>query len=90
MSEWPRVDQILDIIPRYALVMFTGFLGEYNTDYLMDQTETTLVLLNLNLISWGIMVASAGGFLINTIRNYLKGRPKKEEKITISEPIQLN
>jgi len=93
MSHWPRVDETLDIIPRYALIAFSGFLGESNTDYLMDQTETSLILLNMNLVSWAIMVGSVGGFLTNALKIYLSGRtpkPEEEPSPAISEPITLN
>jgi hypothetical protein len=93
MSHWPRVNETLDIIPRYALIAFSGFVGEYNTDYLMDQTETSLMLLNMNLISWAIMLGAIGGFMTNALKIYLSGRkpkPDEENSPAISEPITLN
>lgn len=93
MSHWPRVDETLDIIPRYALIAFSGFVGEYNTDYLMDQTEPSLMLLNMNLISWAIMLGAIGGFMTNALKIYLSGRtpkPDEEPSPAISDPITLN
>ena len=101
MSHWPRVDETLDIIPRYALIAFSGFtlwiklnpVGEYNTDYLMDQTEPSLMLLNMNLISWAIMLGAIGGFMTNALKIYLSGRkpkPEEEPSPAISDPITLN
>ena len=74
MSSHPRIDETLDIIPRWGLISFTGYLGHYNTDYLIAEQGTNLGLLNLNVISIGIMIASVMGFGIQTFKIYLSGK----------------
>jgi hypothetical protein len=85
MSSHPRIDETLDIIPRWGLIAFTGFLGEYNTTYLIAEQGTSLGLLNANVISIGIMVASVMGFAIQTFKIYLTGKqPTTLEEFTNS------
>jgi hypothetical protein len=74
MSSHPRIDETLDIIPRWGLIAFTGFLGEYNTTYLLAEQGTNLALLNANVISIGIMLAAFMGFGIQTFKIYLSGK----------------
>lgn len=67
------------------MIAFTGFLGQYNTDYLIAEQGTSLGLLNLNVISIGIMVASIMGFGIQTFKIYLSGKqPTTLEEFTNS------
>ena len=74
MSSHPRIDETLDIIPRWGIIAFTGYLGEYNTTYLIAEQGINLGLLNLNIMSIGIMVASLMGFGIQTFKIYLSGK----------------
>ena len=95
MSSHPRIDETLDIIPRWGLIAFTGFIGQYNTDYLIAEQGTNLGLLNLNVISIGIMIASIMGFGIQTFKIYLSGKqpPTLEDftnsRIRVSETTTL-
>ena len=74
MSSHPRIDETLDIIPRWGLIAFTGYLGEYNTSYLIAEQGNNLGLMNANVISIGIMVAAVMGFGIQTFKIYLSGK----------------
>ncbi len=85
MSSHPRIDETLDIIPRWGLIAFTGYLGEYNTSYLIAEQGNNLGLMNANVISIGIMVAAVMGFGIQTFKIYLSGKkPSTIEDFTNS------
>ena len=78
MSKYPRIDNTIDLIPRYATTCFMGVLALFNTTKLelreVANSNNELLLQNGQIISSAIIVGSVVGFMIESFLIYLNGR----------------
>jgi hypothetical protein len=78
MSKYPRIDNTIDLIPRYATTCFMGVLALFNTTKLelreVTNSNSELFLQNGQIISSAIIIGSVIGFIIESFLIYLSGR----------------
>tara|TARA_R110002020_G_scaffold57288_3_gene157864 strand:- start:724 stop:1038 length:315 start_codon:yes stop_codon:yes gene_type:complete len=85
MSKYPRIDNTIDLIPRYATTCFMGVLALFNTTKLelreITNSNNELLLQNGQIISSAIIIGSVIGFMIESFLIYLNGREFGERMV---------